>query len=70
MGEPHTDQNQLLDEAIDLVIRLQNDPDNAVSGDMIRAWRARSPLHEKIWLRIDKAHGASGATLLQAYQAF
>ncbi|MCF7646612.1 FecR domain-containing protein [Bacillus subtilis] len=63
MSEPHTDQNQLLDEAIDLVIRLQNDPDNAVSGDMIRAWRARSPLHEKIWLRIDKAHGASGAIL-------
>ncbi len=63
MSEPHTDQNQLLDEAIDLVIRLQNDPDNTVSGDMIRAWRARSPLHEKIWLRIDKAHGASGAIL-------
>lgn len=63
MSEPHTDQNQLLDEAIDLVIRLQNDPDNTVSGDMIRAWRTRSPLHEKIWLRIDKAHGASGAIL-------
>ncbi len=63
MSEPHTDQNQLLDEAIDLVIRLQNDPDNTVSGDMIRAWRARSPLHDKIWLRIDKAYGASGAIL-------
>ena len=63
MSEPHTDQNQLLNEAIDLVIRLQNDPDNTVSGDMIRAWRARSPIHEKIWLRIDKVHGASGAIL-------
>lgn len=63
MSTPDTDQHLLLDEAIDLVIRLQNDPDNPVSVDMIQNWRARSPHHEQIWLRMDKAYGVSGIIL-------
>ena len=33
------DQDRLLDEAIDLLIRQQNDPENPVAAEMIRAWR-------------------------------
>lgn len=55
----------LLDEAIDLVIRLQNDPDNPVAAEMIRAWRARSPRHDEIWARVAMAHGASGLILAE-----
>jgi transmembrane sensor len=54
------DQNRLTDEAIDLVIRLQNDPGNPVAIEMVRAWRARSPEHERIWARVTKVHGAAG----------
>jgi len=57
------DQDRLLDEAIDLVIRYQNDPENPVSAEMIRAWRTRSPLHDQIWARVSKVHGASGKIL-------
>lgn len=63
MNEPSTDRDRLLDEAIDLVIRLQNDPSNPISVEMVRGWRARSPLHEQAWLRVEKAHGASGVVL-------
>lgn len=63
VGTGKPDQDILLDEAIDLVIRLQNDPDNSVAIEMIHAWRARSEMHEKIWLRVEKIHGASGKIL-------
>jgi transmembrane sensor len=69
MSEPGPDQIRLTDEAIDLAIRLQNDPDNPVAIEMIRAWRARSPEHERIWLRVAKVHGASGKVLTQRRKA-
>lgn len=55
----------LLDEAIDLAIRLQNDPDNPVAIEMIRAWRARGPRHDEIWAQVAMAHGASGLILAE-----
>jgi transmembrane sensor len=57
------DQDRLMAEAIDLVIRLQNDPDNPVSIEMVRAWRARGPAHEKVWARVARVHGATGKVL-------
>ncbi|QEE46587.1 iron dicitrate transport regulator FecR [Rhizobium sp. WL3] len=63
MNETTPDQGRLLDEAIDLVIRRQNDPDNPVSEDLIRAWRACSQQHEDVWSRISRVHGASGKIL-------
>lgn len=50
-------------EAIDLVIRLQNDPDNPVSIEMVRTWRARGPDQEKMWARVARVHGATGKVL-------
>lgn len=63
MSEAQPGEERLMDEAIDLVIRLQNDPDNPVSSEMVRTWRARSPEHERIWARVTKIHGVSGKVL-------
>lgn len=63
MSETTPDQARLLDEAIDLMIRLHNDPENPVSIEMVRTWRARGPHHEAAWARVFKAHGASGKIL-------
>lgn len=69
MSETTPDQARLLDEAIDLMIRLQNDPENPVSMEMVRVWRARGPDHEAAWARVFKAHGASGKVLQHQKQA-
>jgi len=61
MTVPQADR--LLDEAIDLIIRLQNGPGNAVTTEMIGRWRARSPEHERTWIRVAEAHGMSGQVL-------
>ncbi len=63
MNETTPDQDRLLDEAIDLIIRHQNDPDNPVAQEMIRAWRGRSLDNEQAWQRVSKIHGASGLIL-------
>lgn len=55
--------DRLLDEAIDLIIRLQNDPENPVAQSMINAWRARSSRHEQIWQKVSGAHGMTGKIL-------
>ncbi|MFL9824026.1 FecR family protein [Rhodoplanes sp. SY1] len=68
MPEPPPD-SRLLDEAIDLMIRLQNDADNPVALEMVRAWRARSPEHEGVWTLVSGAHGASGTVLTRRRKA-
>lgn len=65
MTETMPDQERLLDEAIDLIIRRQNDPDNSVSDELIRAWRARSKQHDDVWARVSRLHGASGMILIE-----
>lgn len=65
MNETTPDQERLLDEAIDLIIRLQNNPGNPVAIELIRAWRARGPQHEEVWARVSKVHGASGKVLAE-----
>jgi len=61
--------DRLLDEAIDLIIRLQNDPENPVSQSMITGWRARSSRHEQIWQKVSGAHGMSGQILTDRNRA-
>ncbi|MBK0022849.1 FecR domain-containing protein [Brucella pseudogrignonensis] len=65
MNETTPDQKQLLDEAIDLIIRLQNDSGNPVAIEMIRAWRARGIEYEEAWTRVAKVHGVSGSLLME-----
>lgn len=69
MSDAEQSQSRLMDEAIDLVIRLQNDPDNPISVEMVRAWRARGPEHEQVWARVAKVHGASGKVLADRHAA-
>lgn len=69
MSKAGPDQDRLTDEAIDLVIRLQNDPENPVAIEMVRAWRARGPEHERIWGRVAKVHGAAGKILTDRRRA-
>jgi transmembrane sensor len=69
MSEIAPDADRLLDEAIDLMIRLQASPGNPVATEMIRAWRARGPEHEQIWARVSDAHGMSGKVLTDRRKA-
>lgn len=69
MSEAPPDEGRLTDEAIDLVIRLQNDPDNPVAAEMVRAWRARGPEYERAWARVSRIHGASGKVLSDTRKA-
>lgn len=69
MSEAETGDDRLMDEAIDLMIRLQNDPDNPVAIEMIQAWRARGPEHERLWERVARIYGASGKILTDRRKA-
>jgi len=60
-----SEQERLLDEAVDLIIRYQNDPANPVATDMIRVWRTRSQQHEAVWARVSQVHGVSGTILTE-----
>lgn len=57
------DERRLFREAADLAIRLQNDPSNAISVDMVRNWVARGPLHAATWARVMEIHGMTGDIL-------
>ncbi|WP_341990158.1 FecR domain-containing protein [Azorhizobium sp. AG788] len=57
------EERLLFREAADLAIRLQNDPANPVSLEMVRAWNARSPGHAAAWARVAQIHGMTGKVL-------
>ncbi|GHD23761.1 iron dicitrate transporter FecR [Tianweitania populi] len=59
MNEAPQDR-RLFREAADLAIRLQNDPNNQVSLEMVRAWVSRSPEHRAAWARVAAIHGMTG----------
>lgn len=58
-----SEERRLFREAADLAIRLQNDADNPVSVEMIRAWLSRSPAHEAAWGKVAAIHGMTGKVL-------
>jgi transmembrane sensor len=63
------EERRLFREAADLAIRLQNDPVNPVSIEMVRAWVARSPKHEATWARVAEIHGMTGKILTERRKA-
>lgn len=63
------EDRRLFREAADLAIRLQNDPVNPVSVNMVRAWVARSPQHEAAWARVAEIHGMTGQILAKERKA-
>ncbi|MCX5520434.1 FecR domain-containing protein [Kaistia defluvii] len=69
MSDLTPDTDRLLDEAIDLVIRLQAAPDNPVAIERVRAWRARGPEYQRIWRQVHEIHGMSGKVLTEQAKA-
>jgi transmembrane sensor len=69
MTEASTEDRRLFREAVDLAIRLQNDPANPVAIDMVRTWVARSPRHEATWARVAAIHGMTGKILTEQREA-
>ncbi|QPC45327.1 FecR domain-containing protein [Kaustia mangrovi] len=63
MTEDMPEDDALFVEALDLIIRLQNDPDNPVARDLVRRWRARGPRHEAAWAEAVELHGMAGEVL-------
>lgn len=62
MADP-SEERRLFREAVDLAIRLQNDPANPVSVQMANTWAARSPAHAAAWARVAEIHGMTGMIL-------
>lgn len=63
MSHSKPDDEALFQEAMDLVIRLQNDPGNEISQDLIQRWRQRSPSHEKAWTEAVTLHALAGKAI-------
>lgn len=69
MENDDSEYDRLFEEAMNLVIRLQNDSDNPVALDMIRRWRARSDAHERAWAEVVEIHGMTGKILVDRREA-
>ncbi|MPZ38692.1 MAG: DUF4880 domain-containing protein [Rhizobiales bacterium] len=63
MAQTPPDEDLLFEEAMTLVIRLQNDPGNPITIEMVQQWRARSPDHETAWAEAAEIHGMAGKVL-------
>lgn len=63
------DSDRLFEEALDLLIRLQDDPANPVARDLVRRWRARGPAHEAAWTEASEIHGMTGVVLQERRQS-
>lgn len=64
-----SEERRLFREAADLAIRLQNDSENPVSVEMVRAWIGRSPAHERAWSKVAAIHGMTGKILTDRKKA-
>lgn len=63
MQDDVSEDDRLFEEAMNLIIRFQNDRGNPIVLDMIRAWRSRSAQHEHLWQEVVEIHGMSGQIL-------
>jgi transmembrane sensor len=63
------DDDKLFGEALDLVIRLQNDPENPVARELVRTWLSRGPQHEEIWAEVVEIHGLAGKAMSDSRKA-
>lgn len=63
MSKTSHDDDKLFDEAVDLMIRLKNDPGSSVTIDTIQRWRRRGPAHERAWSEAFEISGMAGVVL-------
>lgn len=68
MSKAAPDEDKLFDEAVDLIIRLQNDPGNSVTIDTIRRWRLRGPEYERAWSEASEIGGMAGVVLAEQHR--
>lgn len=64
MSHPRLDDDELFQEAIDLIVRFQNDPGNEISEELIRRWRQRSPTHDTVWRQAMSLHSLAGKAIV------
>lgn len=60
---PLPTEDELFEEAMTLVIRLQHDPGNPAALQAVQRWRARSQDHERVWQEVAEIHGMAGKVL-------
>jgi transmembrane sensor len=65
MTEEASDDDMRFEQALDLIIRLQNDPASPVTRELIRRWRARGPDYEAAWVEAAEIHGMAGKVLVE-----
>lgn len=63
MAQRLRDDDSLWSEALDLLIRLQVDPDNPVARETIERWLARGAEHRRVWGEAVRLHDLGGQAL-------
>lgn len=69
MEDDVSEEDRLFDEAVDLLIRIQSDPENPVALDVARRWLSRGPAQEKAWSEALEIHGMTGKILTDRRRA-
>ena len=64
--EPDASGDPLFDEAVGLLIRLQENPADAATRATLTRWRERSPRHEQVWAELQSIHAMTGRALAPA----
>ena len=63
MDDTLSKSEKLFEEALDIVIRIQDDPENPVTHELISRWRARGPDHETAWREAMEIYGMTGKVM-------
>jgi len=63
MDEKISQDERLFEEALDIVMRIQEDPDNTVTLELVSRWRARSSDHEVAWREAMEIYGMTGKVM-------
>ncbi|MEJ5086288.1 FecR family protein [Brucella pseudogrignonensis] len=63
MDDELSKSEKLFEEALDIVIRIQDDPDNPVAQELVNRWRARGPEHETAWREAMEIYGMTGKVM-------
>jgi transmembrane sensor len=63
MAERLRDDDGLWSEALDLLLRLQADPDNPVARETAERWLARGAAHRRVWGEAIRLHELGGQAL-------
>ncbi|MDR6434172.1 FecR domain-containing protein [Brucella pseudogrignonensis] len=63
MDEKTSQDERLFEEALDIVMRIQEDPENPVTLELVSRWRARSADHEVAWREAMEIYGMTGKVM-------